>query len=1286
MEFQEIKDYVHLKSIATKLWESHPFGNVALMVGAGFSRNALHRANENQKMPLWGEVVNKMLESLHPSPESMGDWAKANYHARATHVAQLYETEFGEASLFNLIRDLLRDNEFVPGELHHSLFELPWKDIFTTNYDTLLERAAGTSLRQKYNVIHATADLIGKKSPRIVKLNGSFPSHTPFIITEEHFRTYPKEFAPFVNTVLQSMIESTLVLIGYSGDDPNFQNWTGWIRDNLGGSRLNIYVITGESFSDSKLKLLEKHQIIPIDLRPLIDKGKEDQIHGECLKLFFQFLKNSEPPIIEEIWGNESKIEAYRKKRNLSDTLVPNKIPHPVNRLAQLKKNRPPHNLRDELVSLIQVLEHNRSLYPGWVICPIDVQKSYFDHVERWEWEFENHYSDLDPIDQIRLAYEILWIVRVTYSRTDWGMLNSGISGETVRKIVSSYNPFPSELVTPWVIDGQPVPSINLDTEMKSKWVEMILDIPWVEDQFRDWMERIRPILIYNKNWERKWLYEKAIAERNNLRFKNAIELVQKLDHKIIDAEWMLRIGFVWSDLGNSKRALELFAEGLSQVRLSMITQPESPRLQSLDSMFSNMLGFLQGVSTKNVFNPSLNVRNNSWNTLKEMESAIRSNAPIVRKDKAEVKSFDLNWMTSKGKLQYNFNPKDFLPSHRYICLFLFEGFPFIIFPNEGQYGGMRKSLFVPNVLNWISISSPGTILSLLSLSTDFETCKKVLSRGLIDQLDEIYVDFVIRINLEFLESEIGHSRSDYPAWFSEKLRPRVQQSFFILCRLMLRVRENLLPRVTELAKQVHSEKVLLKYPELKEGLLTIFENLTFLYIENGTISQHISWILDTPSPYYLGKYIHGFQSIDVAKATIYNLEPFGVEVDSGWLSKYVNSLLEEVNSKEKEIQNGAIDRLFQLLTLDYLSEIDKGKFIFLLKRIEHNDLIEDHFHYIPEILNHIDAQDEIKEFVRKKLLNAITTNPNATNLSSVLSKYNRFFLKLFSCIELGTVASKSSLVLEKSIFSEFLGLLPNYISGHNVTTRLKEVGEIEVRNLSDMQTWLFQVIIFYQNEWDGDDISNINKTISLLEDRKIPNILLKLALCNIDKKQNDWQENTTFILHSLFSNRNHYVISAIDAIKYWWKLGQLGLFDPPKDDMICALLRKIESKNDPGISVAISTLIDLTMLESNLFVTDSLKPQINFTLEVLYAELRPLESPTDFFESPTDFWGKISRSPYEFDENLFPFLRFLASQFAYFYSKSFTKLDEPKILDLWRQLSTNDNLPEIRATWRVRK
>ena len=102
--------------------------------------------------------------------------------------------------------------------------------------------------------------------PRIVKLHGSLPATFPLISTGENYRTYPAKFAPFVNTVQQAMMETVFLLIGFSGDDPNFLNWAGWVRDNLGDSAPKIYLAGWLDLSPHRRRMLEDRGVVPVDL------------------------------------------------------------------------------------------------------------------------------------------------------------------------------------------------------------------------------------------------------------------------------------------------------------------------------------------------------------------------------------------------------------------------------------------------------------------------------------------------------------------------------------------------------------------------------------------------------------------------------------------------------------------------------------------------------------------------------------------------------------------------------------------------------------------------------------------------------------------------------------------------------------------------------------------------------------------------------------------------------------------------------------------------------------
>ena len=184
--------------------------------------------------PLWTDIARVMQERIYPGVVGQKDPLR---------LAEEFKVLLGEAALEGLIRDMVRDEEWLPGDLHKNLVKLPWTDILTTNWDTLIERAALENLGQTYETVRCVSDIATTRAPRVVKLHGSLPSNRPFIVSEEDYRTYPRLFAPFVNLVQQTLLENELCLLGFSGDDPNFLEWSGWVRDQLGASARRIHLV-----------------------------------------------------------------------------------------------------------------------------------------------------------------------------------------------------------------------------------------------------------------------------------------------------------------------------------------------------------------------------------------------------------------------------------------------------------------------------------------------------------------------------------------------------------------------------------------------------------------------------------------------------------------------------------------------------------------------------------------------------------------------------------------------------------------------------------------------------------------------------------------------------------------------------------------------------------------------------------------------------------------------------------------------------------------------------------
>lgn len=325
----------YLKIIAESLY----YNRAAVMIGAGFSKNADKSSSDvNKAFCDWGQLADSFYEKLHGTLST--DNVK---YISPLSLAHEVEILFGRPILDGMLKDLIPDMEYIPSEIYSKLLSLPWKDIFTTNYDTLLERACENIPSKRFNVVHCKEDLINSAdATRIIKLHGSFPSHRPFIITEEDYRRYPQIYAPFVNTVQQSLIENTFCMIGFSCDDPNFLNWIGWIRDHLGKENSQkIYMISISGESEAKQKKLLDRNIIVINLKDMWPDAKVP----ERINAFFLYLQK----IIDD------KYQAYKWIGSNLKLFFDN-------------------NLNIELC--INTLTRLRKTYPGWIVLPWSNKKA----------------------------------------------------------------------------------------------------------------------------------------------------------------------------------------------------------------------------------------------------------------------------------------------------------------------------------------------------------------------------------------------------------------------------------------------------------------------------------------------------------------------------------------------------------------------------------------------------------------------------------------------------------------------------------------------------------------------------------------------------------------------------------------------------------------------------------------------------------------------------------------------------------------------------------------------
>ena len=340
----------------------------SVMVGAGFSRNA--EKESHVVMKDWNGLAEDIYEQLYSKRPTANDLA----FKTPMRLASLLAANVGRSGLDQIIKDSLPDDLISPGKLHYQLMSLRWHDVFTTNYDTLLERAAEQSGRY-YKVVTSKEMLLYKTPPRIIKLHGSFPDKTPFLMTEEEFRTYPLVHPEFVNTVRQALVESIFCLVGFSGDDPNFTSWQAWLRDVIGDYANPTYLITfDENYDDSFKKLMMSRGIEVLNLAEIRDLKD----YSSALAFFFSYIGQRE----EEKWN--AQVDLTIKE--------------------------------DKVSELVQQLKRVRESYPGWFVLP----KDYYEEFRDMEIQFPSMQGVFEKITneilKEQLLYELDWRADISLS------------------------------------------------------------------------------------------------------------------------------------------------------------------------------------------------------------------------------------------------------------------------------------------------------------------------------------------------------------------------------------------------------------------------------------------------------------------------------------------------------------------------------------------------------------------------------------------------------------------------------------------------------------------------------------------------------------------------------------------------------------------------------------------------------------------------------------------------------------------------------------------------------
>ncbi|WP_434706835.1 SIR2 family protein [Pseudomonas sp. D4-18] len=542
-------------------------GNAAVMVGAGFSRNA----ENGDDLATWAHVAKELWRELNPDLGELKEFSIS----MVTQLGEQYARVFSKPALEDLLKRLIPDDRVSPGVLHKKLLALQWCEVFTTNYDTLLERAAENIVEQAHYVVTCREDIPQSKMlnrRRIVKLHGSFPSQRPFIFTEEDYRRYPDQSAPFVNLVRQSILENVFCLIGFSGDDPNFLHWIGWVRDVLDQHALPIYLFLGRKPTLGQQRLLEARRVTPVVL-PILEGAEESDYaarYSELMRILKEPL-NTEP----KAWGT-----------------LKNSVPLP--------NGSSPSN-EEKLEYMLQSyckLQNLRVSYPGWFVAPRDVRQNFslsVSQVARYIYSnsLQDHILQSYPHIGVAIMAGYAWHTEVLLQCFDDGLAEFSIN-LLEKADGSKYLGATTEHAR--------LVSLSIDSQstFEDKWKELALGLlRWARQELRyddfkklsRWLSEKFP---NDLNLKDEIVYEQILLELYKGDRDVAQNFLMNWDVKSADGYMFVRKGMLLGEVGEVSVGLSTGLMGLTKIRRNQRSRTSSVRYLSQEAWACLAISYLQ--------------------------------------------------------------------------------------------------------------------------------------------------------------------------------------------------------------------------------------------------------------------------------------------------------------------------------------------------------------------------------------------------------------------------------------------------------------------------------------------------------------------------------------------------------------------------------------------------------------------------------------------------------------------------------------------------------------------
>ncbi len=1279
MDSVTFPDQIHLEQIKKRLWCGREFGQAAVMIGAGFSKNADKAFYNVPSFPLWQQLADGMYDNLYPSiSDSTYDKLRATSGGGALKLALEYETIFGRSALDNYLSESIDNANYNPGELHKLLLSLPWSDIFTTNYDTLLERTRIYTYERKYDLVETFSDMPGKMKPRIVKLHGSFPSHRPFIITEEDFRTYPKKFAPFVNMVQQSMMENAFCLLGFSGDDPNFLCWSGWVRDNLGESKPPIYLcgLLELGLSPSKRKLLESKGIIPIDLSPIFPKSEfpdSEVRHKKAIKWFLEELERGKP----------SNPLEWPKKSN--EYCMPSISKFQVN----------------DMKKLCEVWREERENYPGWMVAPKKNRDRIWLCTEHWIDTIFKSIETLPEPDNLLLLYELNWRLEITLTPLfdNWA--------KKINDVVEKFNPFPVHMEMQNVsISADKEEYKNFDWNIiRECWVELAFSLVREarenhnEESFSLWMNRLESLLEARIDWKARLFYEKCLFYLFTLdqeEVRKCLERWPKVDDLSL---WEVKRASILAELGQLDEAEKIAEKALQNIRSQIQPYEVDCSILSQEGWTMFLLKHIKANRWdreitdfyRDRWDKLENYRCNPNSQVELLELKVKGQTIIPSSGSETTKSFDMR----RERITYNYSSGSeqlaaILPPFSFLRMFEEASLPL----RCGAISMFSDSV-ISSSIRIESLAPFWALSSMVRTGTD-KGIKKWFNHARVSVLSPKEVDIFYSIFYKSLTQATKYLK-DAPqeCHINNYSVLQIRLASEMLSRLCIRLSLDQLDYLFSFSIDMYKEPIFRNNHFLHDCINNIFRMLLYS-MPQSKILEKIPDLLSLPIPGENGFDVNSPQYWPEPLSFVEWIEDteLGSNDNKFLWTEPIKCLVAIIESGDSESRKRATLRLAKLHEINALDSKETESFgNALWGRIDpkkelpsDTSLLDSSYLFLPEPEEGIAKRNFHKYLVSKDFPRVIQRSKGPDG-----KEFKQFHLgpttelpeKYIQEWIIGTKSQfpweeETNLKREDWTTEEIINLVDNSIRWWNEEkNELREVNDFPLsfrydtikKQFTFLIPLLSKVILPRLGSADGEVKTRIKGLLSEMEEYGI--CVLRNIPMTLFIDPDSYDEISQKMRFALNSANKEEIYETIHGIFGWVSLGNTGKIHSHPDDLLDELVNRLIARRQPGLGSVIDGVLGVVK-RFPLLISETQVKSIIIALQYLIKE------------TELSYGRNINELNSIIPIDELPEYRRISAELAYWTYKKYINEDKevPQILINWKQACMEDPSPLVRRVW----